>query len=53
MIVDRRFRGAYCVHGSITQKTALNMVMDVDGVGGSDDECHLKFVFFCSYVSLM
>jgi hypothetical protein len=27
MIVDRRFRGAYCLHhhdGSITQKTALN-----------------------------
>jgi hypothetical protein len=29
--------------------------MDVDGVGvgGSDDECHLKLVFFYSYVSLM
>jgi hypothetical protein len=29
MIVDRRFRGAYCLHhhGSITQKTALNIIL--------------------------
>jgi hypothetical protein len=27
MIVDRRFRGAYCLHGSISQKTTLNIIL--------------------------
>jgi hypothetical protein len=35
MIVDRRFRGAYCLHhqgslilhGSVTQKTTLNIIL--------------------------
>jgi hypothetical protein len=37
MIVDRRFRGAYCPHhqGSSTQKTALNLEENIEDLSFS------------------